>query len=104
MPEIRASSAIKDLKFDLSSGTAFQQQVWRALCEIPLGETTSYGQLAAALGRPSAARAVGGAVGKNPLSVVIPCHRVMGAAGALTGYAGGVARKQQLLKLEGAGR
>ena len=97
---IRLPPAIDGLQFDLCMGTPFQQQVWRALCEIQEGETVSYGALAAKLGRPSASRAVGAAVGKNPLGIVIPCHRVVGATGALTGYAGGLARKQALLKLE----
>jgi methylated-DNA-[protein]-cysteine S-methyltransferase len=81
-------------------GTAFQQRVWAALREIPYGETTSYGQLAAAIGRPSAVRAVGLANGRNPVSIVVPCHRVVGAGGALTGYGGGVERKRALLDLE----
>lgn len=84
------------------AGSAFQQQVWRALCEIPFGETISYGQLALGLGLPPGhARAVGSAVGRNPISVIVPCHRVLGAKGALTGYAGGTDRKQALLRLEG---
>ncbi len=95
-----ASTAISKLRFDLRLGTPFQQNVWRALSEISEGETLSYGALAAKLGAPKAARAVGAAVGKNPLSIVIPCHRVVGAAGALTGYAGGVERKRALLKME----
>lgn len=81
-------------------GTPFQQQVWAALCTIPYGETRSYGELAAAIGRPKSARAVGAANGRNPLSIVIPCHRVVGADGSLTGFAGGVDTKRQLLDLE----
>ena len=81
-------------------GTPFQQEVWRALCAIPYGQTRSYGQLAAALGRPSAARAVGGACRRNPIWLMIPCHRVVGADGSLTGYAGGLERKKALLALE----
>lgn len=81
-------------------GTPFQQEVWRALCAIPYGQTRSYGQLAAALGRPSAARAVGGACRCNPIWLMIPCHRVVGASGSLTGYAGGLERKKALLALE----
>jgi methylated-DNA-[protein]-cysteine S-methyltransferase len=81
-------------------GTAFQQRVWAALREIPYGETRTYGQLAAALGAPSASRAVGLANGRNPISIVVPCHRVVGASGSLTGYAGGVGRKRALLDLE----
>lgn len=91
-----------DLPLDLSGGTPFQQAVWRALLAIPSGATTSYGALARALGSPTAVRAVGAAVGRNPISIVVPCHRVLSAGGALTGYAGGLARKQALLRLEGA--
>ena len=82
-------------------GTAFQQSVWQALCGIPLGSTCSYGQLAAQLNKPLAVRAVGAAVGRNPWSVIVPCHRVLGAQGQLTGYAGGLERKRALLTLEG---
>lgn len=91
-----------DLPLDLGAGTPFQQSVWRALQGIPYGETTRYGTLAQALGRPQAARAVGAAVGRNPWSIVVPCHRVLGTDGALTGYAGGLERKEALLQLEGA--
>ncbi len=91
-----------DLRLDLSHGTDFQQAVWLALREIPAGATTSYGALSARVGRPSAVRAVGAAVGRNPISVIVPCHRVVGATGALTGYAGGLERKTALLQLEGA--
>lgn len=84
------------------SGTPFQQAVWRALLAIPAGTTLSYGELARRIGRPDAVRAVAAAVGRNPVSVIIPCHRVLGANGALTGYAGGLPRKQALLMLEGA--
>jgi methylated-DNA-[protein]-cysteine S-methyltransferase len=90
--------------FDLPlrpAGTAFQREVWAALLEIPYGETIGYGALAERLGRPSAARAVGLANGRNPLAVVVPCHRVIGASGALTGYGGGLERKRYLLELEG---
>ena len=83
-------------------GTAFQLSVWEALREIPYGSTTTYSELAAALGRPSACRAVGAANGRNPLPVIVPCHRVIGAAGELTGYGGGLERKQMLLALEAA--
>ncbi len=83
-------------------GTPFQQQVWQALRGIAHGGLSSYGQLAQQLGRPAAARAVGAAVGRNPLSIIVPCHRVLGQGGALTGYAGGLQRKQALLQLEGA--
>ena len=81
-------------------GTPFQQRVWRALLDIPYGETISYGQLASRIGQRSASRAVGLANGSNPLPIVIPCHRVIGANGKLTGYGGGLPVKQQLLALE----
>jgi methylated-DNA-[protein]-cysteine S-methyltransferase len=83
-------------------GTPFQQRVWAALREIPYGETVSYGELARRLGTPGASRAVGLANGRNPISIVIPCHRVIGADGSLTGYGGGLARKSWLLEHEGA--
>jgi methylated-DNA-[protein]-cysteine S-methyltransferase len=82
------------------AGTPWQRRVWAALREIPYGATTSYGALAAQLGVPSAARAVGAANGRNPISIVVPCHRVIGSSGALTGYAGGLERKRALLALE----
>lgn len=90
-----------DLPLDLSAGTAFQQAVWHALLGIAQGKTNSYLTLATALGKPSATRAVGAAVGRNPISLIVPCHRVLGSGGQLTGYAGGLWRKQALLKLEG---
>jgi methylated-DNA-[protein]-cysteine S-methyltransferase len=83
-------------------GTEFQRSVWQALARIPYGETVSYAQLATRVGRPSATRAVGAANGRNPLPIVLPCHRVIGANGALTGFGGGLPTKQFLLKLEGA--
>ena len=83
-------------------GTAFQVSVWHALQRIACGQLQSYGAIAQELGRPTAARAVGAAVGRNPISVIVPCHRVVGRDGALTGYAGGLPRKQALLLLEGA--
>ncbi len=83
-------------------GTPFQQKVWRALLDIPFGETRSYSDLARQIGRPSAVRAVGAANGKNPISIIGPCHRVIGLSGKLTGYAGGLAAKALLLRLEGA--
>jgi methylated-DNA-[protein]-cysteine S-methyltransferase len=83
-------------------GTAFQRTVWDALAEIPYGTTTTFSELAARIGRPSACRAVGAANGRNPLPVILPCHRVLGAAGALTGYGGGLERKRHLLALETA--
>jgi len=90
-------------RFDLllaTTGTPFQRAVWSALREVPYGTTCTYGDLAAALGRPTAVRAVGAANGRNPVCLVVPCHRVVGAAGALTGYAGGVERKAWLLAHE----
>jgi methylated-DNA-[protein]-cysteine S-methyltransferase len=90
-----------DLPLDMTAGTAFQQQVWRALLAIEPGETVSYGALSASIGKPAAVRAVGAAVGRNPISIVVPCHRVIGTNGALTGYAGGLDRKTALLTLEG---
>ncbi len=84
-----------------ASGTRFQQQVWNALREIPAGQTWSYSQLAAHIGHPEAVRAVGAANGRNPVSIVVPCHRVIGADGSLTGYAGGLQRKRWLLVHEG---
>lgn len=90
-----------DVALDMQGGTAFQQAVWQALLKIPSGSYSSYGALAARIGQPAAARAVGAAVGRNPLSIFVPCHRVLGAGGTLTGYAGGLARKQALLQLEG---
>jgi methylated-DNA-[protein]-cysteine S-methyltransferase len=85
-------------------GTAFQRSVWSALVEIPFGETVSYGELAARIGRPGAARAVGLANGSNPISIIIPCHRVIGSDGRLTGYGGGIDRKAWLLDHEGVRR
>ncbi|MEU8888043.1 methylated-DNA--[protein]-cysteine S-methyltransferase [Streptomyces sp. NPDC048442] len=81
-------------------GTPFQRTVWAELRKIPYGETRSYGELAKALGKPGASRAVGLANGKNPISIVVPCHRVIGSGGSLTGYGGGLERKQHLLALE----
>lgn len=83
-------------------GSAFQRQVWDVLRRIPFGETMTYGEVAAQVGRPGSARAVGAAVGRNPVGIVIPCHRVVGAGGALTGYAGGLDRKKWLLDHERA--
>jgi len=90
-------------EFDLSlrmEGTAFQRSVWDALLEIPYGETASYGEIARRVGKPGAARAVGLANGQNPVAIIIPCHRVIGADGSLTGYGGGLDRKVTLLQLE----
>lgn len=83
-------------------GTPFQQRVWREIAAIPYGETLTYGELARRAGAPGSARAAGAATGRNPLSIVVPCHRVVGHAGSLTGYAGGIERKERLLRLEGA--
>lgn len=82
-------------------GTDFQRQIWMALAKIPYAETRSYGQLAKSIGNPSASRAVGAANGKNPISIIVPCHRVVGAGGQLTGFAGGLEAKKFLLNLEG---
>jgi methylated-DNA-[protein]-cysteine S-methyltransferase len=82
-------------------GTAFQKNVWEALLGIPFGETRSYGQLASQLGSPTASRAVGAANGRNPVSIIVPCHRVIGSTGKLTGFAGGLDVKETLLTLEG---
>jgi len=90
--------------FDLPlalEGTAFQRDVWNALLEIPFGQLSTYKEVANAVGRPSAVRAVAQAVGRNPLSIIVPCHRVLGSDGSLTGYAGGLDRKRFLLTLEG---
>lgn len=84
------------------AGTAFQRRVWQALLAIPFGETRSYGDIARELGNPGAVRAVGAANGRNPISIIAPCHRVIGATGKLTGFAGGLEAKARLLALEGA--
>lgn len=89
-----------DLPLDVSRGTEFQRAAWLALAEIPYGATTTYGAQARRLGRPDAVRAVGAANGRNPLPVVLPCHRVVGAGGALTGFGGGLPVKRALLDLE----
>ena len=91
-----------DVPLDLSAGTEFQQSVWRAILAIPMGQVVSYGSIAHSLNNPAAVRAVGAATGRNPVGIIVPCHRVVGATGALTGYAGGLARKIALLQLEGA--
>ena len=88
-----------DVALDLQ-GTDFQRAVWSALLDIPPGRTTTYGEIARELGVPSASRAVGAAVGRNPVSIIVPCHRVVGSSGALTGYAGGLDRKRSLLRIE----
>ena len=91
-----------DVPLDLPCGTVFQQSVWQALLTIPQGGTESYGEVSRRIGKPAAVRAVGGAIGRNPVSIIVPCHRVTGSNGALTGYAGGLERKTALLRLEGA--
>lgn len=88
-----------DLKLDFA-GTEFQKKVWKALLKIPFGETRTYGQIARQLGNPNAVRAVGAASGRNPISIMAPCHRVIGSKGALTGFAGGLKNKKYLLDLE----
>ena len=90
-----------DLTLDWPQATAFQLSVWKALLSIPFGKTRTYGQLARQLSKPQAVRAVGAAVGRNPISIIVPCHRVLGQDGSLTGYAGGLQRKSALLALEG---
>jgi methylated-DNA-[protein]-cysteine S-methyltransferase len=109
LPALRAqlaayfAGALRSFDLPLAPrGSAFQLQVWEALREIPYGATRSYADIARAVGSPGASRAVGGANHDNPIGVVVPCHRVIGAGGALTGYAGGLARKRFLLELEGA--
>lgn len=89
-----------DLPLDLSGGTVFQQAVWRTLCTLPFGSTTSYAGIARQIGKPGSNRAVGAANGRNPVSIVVPCHRVIASSGALTGYAGGLQNKQFLLEME----
>ncbi|MBD0418672.1 methylated-DNA--[protein]-cysteine S-methyltransferase [Streptomyces sp. NPDC052309] len=92
---------LKDFTLDLSlHGTPFQRSVWDQLRKIPYGETRTYGELADALGNPAASRAVGLANGRNPVGIIVPCHRVIGASGSLTGYGGGLERKQRLLDFE----
>ncbi|HET7159453.1 MAG TPA: methylated-DNA--[protein]-cysteine S-methyltransferase [Burkholderiales bacterium] len=105
LEQLRAYFAGKLQRFDLpikAEGTPFQQRVWAALCDIPYGETISYGELARRIGQPTASRAVGLANGQNPISIIVPCHRVIGADGTLTGYGGGLERKRWLLTHEGA--
>jgi len=98
------AGTLREIKSRLSTpwGTEFQQAVWRELQLIPFGQTTSYGELATRIKKPQAVRAVGAAIGKNPWSIVVPCHRIIGANGSLTGYAGGLERKTSLLRLENA--
>lgn len=102
--QLNAYFAGKLENFDLPlapQGTAFQLEVWRKLCDIPFGETISYGELARRIGNPKASRAVGLANGSNPVPIIIPCHRVIGSDGTLTGYGGGLPIKEKLLALEG---
>jgi methylated-DNA-[protein]-cysteine S-methyltransferase len=95
---------LRDFDLPLApEGTAFQRRVWKALCGIPYGATISYGELARRIGQPQASRAVGLANGRNPISIIVPCHRVIGADGTLTGYGGGLARKRWLLAHESKG-
>lgn len=101
--QLKEYFAGKRMEFDLPldfHGTAFQKRVWQALLKIPFGETRSYGQIARALGKPTAMRAVGAANGRNPISIIAPCHRVIGKNGTLTGFAGGLKAKAHLLALE----
>jgi methylated-DNA-[protein]-cysteine S-methyltransferase len=101
--QLRAYFAGKLENFDLPlapEGTPFQRAVWKLLCDIPYGETISYGELARRVGNPKASRAVGLANGSNPIAIVIPCHRVIGSNGKLTGYGGGLPLKEKLLALE----
>ena len=91
-----------DLPLDLSGGTAFQQAVWQALLTIKPGQTSSYGNVSKTMGNAAAVRAVGAAVGRNPIRIIVPCHRVLGSDGSLTGYAGGLDRKTALLRIESA--
>jgi len=103
--QLRAYFAGERTSFELPlapSGTSFQLRVWKALTDIPYGETRSYGEIAAAVGRPDAVRAVGATNGRNPIAVIVPCHRVIGSDGSLTGYGGGLERKRALLELEAA--
>jgi methylated-DNA-[protein]-cysteine S-methyltransferase len=97
-----AATPLDGLALDLH-GTPFQQAVWRALQALPRGATTTYAQIAAAAGSPAAVRAAGAAIGRNPVGILVPCHRVLGKDGSLTGYAGGLPLKQALLALEGVG-
>ncbi len=104
--QLTAYFAGERTEFDLPlhlDGTGFQRTVWAELLKIPYGETRSYGELAEALGNPAASRAVGLANGKNPIGIIVPCHRVVGANGSLTGYGGGIDRKRRLLDFERQG-
>jgi methylated-DNA-[protein]-cysteine S-methyltransferase len=97
----------KRREFDLEldpAGSSFQRRVWKAISGVPYGETISYGELARRCGFPEGARAAGAATGRNPIGIIVPCHRIVGASGKLTGYAGGLDKKRSLLALEGVGR
>jgi methylated-DNA-[protein]-cysteine S-methyltransferase len=103
--QIREYLAGERDRFDLPlafAGTPFQQRVWQELLRVPCGETATYGDIARRIGAPQSVRAVGAAIGRNPISIVVPCHRVVGSTGALTGYAGGLERKRALLARERA--
>ena len=105
--QLREYFAGKRRSFDLPlemRGTEFQKKVWEALLTIPFGETRTYGELAKAFGNANASRAVGAAIGRNPLSIIVPCHRVIGTSGKLTGFAGGLEAKARLLEAESAGK
>ena len=102
--QLKAYFAGKLKRFDLplaADGTEFQKRVWKALCNVPYGETVSYGEIANSIGKPTASRAVGMANGRNPISIIVPCHRIIGSSGKLVGYGGGLERKTRLLQLEG---
>ena len=103
--ELEEYFAGKRKRFEVAldpEGTPFQRAVWKAISSVGFGKTISYGELARRAGRPGSARAAGAATGRNPIGIIVPCHRIMGSDGSLTGYAGGLQRKRALLKLEGA--
>ena len=103
MAQLREYFACARVRFELPlapAGTPFQRHVWSAIRDVPFGETITYAELARRCGRPAAARAAGAATGRNPITVIVPCHRIIGSGGALTGYAGGLDRKRALLELE----
>ena len=104
--ELAEYFAGKRKRFDVAlspNGTPFQRSVWRAISTVGFGETITYGELARRAGHPGSARAAGAATGRNPIGIIVPCHRIMGANGTLTGYAGGLSKKRALLALEGVG-
>ncbi|MEN6486699.1 MAG: methylated-DNA--[protein]-cysteine S-methyltransferase [Syntrophobacteraceae bacterium] len=100
----REGRPLPDFPLDMGRGTPFQRAVWKALCSIPFGETRSYIEIAREVGRPRASRAVGGACGRNPIAILVPCHRVVASGGGLGGYSGGLEYKEFLLRLESAHR